>query len=303
MKKILASIVCFGYVFAMNSPSLSFDSLSTEWYEGLKIRCVTTHEDDPYPAVLCTDASFTQHLQDLDLSKEESIDVQNLPKINYTPLPLSYNNEPLFNLSKWLVFDASEGGVFSNQIDDHILSTYYLNYCVGVAIWSSQATVFAHLAVKDTDNDDTMLSLIQNIPPHERGIAKVALVSGCYSKNFSKAYKFLRNSGFKNIAADVMPYIYRYDLPEGQEVYDYVKASSLNTFLPAYKHVDPMVLENDAQQYFPIPGSRVLIVNAKTGELYSLKDAPQKHLETLILEYWESKYNLRAHFRGQCVKL
>ena len=317
MKNKLIAVIGFGYLLSINSPSFASDNLSSlspydnqsssallkrpkPWYEGLEIECVTTHEDDPYPAVLCTDATFRNCLQRLlKLTPQESIEIQNLPKIDYKPLSLSCNNEPLFGLSNWLVFNEAEGCVISNQISAPvILSTYYVNNCVGLAIWSSRATVFAHVAEENSASDTVMASLINTVPLNEREKAKVVLVSGCYSENLCVVYKFLRNQGFTNIAADVTPYIDSRKFGKG-----YVKASSLNTFLPAYEHADPKVLESNAQKYFPVPGSRVLIVNSKTQEVYSLKDDPEKHLETLILDEWETKYKLRRHLRGQSYKL
>jgi hypothetical protein len=317
MKNKLIAVIGFGYFLSINSPSFASDNLSSlfshdvdslfshhvdslyallkrpkPWYEGLKITCIMTHEDDPYPAILCTDMTFRNCLQRfLKLTLQESIEIQNLPKIDYKPLSLSCTNEPLFELSNWLVFNESEGCVISNQTSTPvILSTYYLNDCVGFAIWSSQATVFAHVTKKNSASDTTLASLINTIPLNEREKAKVVFVSGCYSENLCVVYKFLRNQGFRNFAADITP-----NINSCESLKRYVKASSLNTFLPAYKHVDPKVLKYNAQKYFPLPGSRVLIVNNKTQEVYSLKDDPEKHLETLILDEWEAKYKLREH--------
>ena len=309
MKKPIA-MIGFGYLISMNSPTFSSDNLSLfpdndlassnlfkqpkVWYEGLEIECIAIPDDGPYEAVLCTDATFMYLLQRLlKLTSKESIEIQNLPKIDYKPLSLSHTNEPLFDLSNWLVVNEAEGYKLSNETNDlFIISTYDLFDCVGLTIWSSQATVFAHVSQEDLGRDTGMDLLIDNIPLNEREQAKVVLVSGSYSENFCDVYNFLRNQGFRNIAADVTPCIISNNHDKR-----YVKASSLNTFLPAYEHTDPAVLENDVQKYFPVPGARVLIVNNKTQEVYSMKNEPEKHLETLILDEWKIKYKCKRKFK------
>jgi len=59
---------------------------------------------------------------------------------------------------------------------------------------------------------------------------------------------------------------------------------------------DGEVIENNSQKYFPLPGTKVLIIDAKAAELYCLKYKNERHLETQIIDNWIRKYNLRNNF-------
>lgn len=294
--KFLAIILCYGYAFAMDSPSPPFP-----WYSGLEIKCIympvsvlePPYQNNILPITLSTDEAFTENLQQFGLSKEESIEIQNLPPLDYTRLPLNTDNQSPSGLSSWLFITESEASMVLNSANCDVMVTNEVINCVAVSIMSPQRALFAHLSKDNIMDDKTTHNLINLIPPEERATSKVCMVSSMYTLTFSKIYKTLRSFGFKNIAADIEPVV---ELGPHNPGDQYLKASHLTPFLPLYKYMDPIILENDAQKYFPIPGARVLIINIKTAKAYCLKNRNERHLESDIISNWLQKHHLYNNF-------
>ncbi|MBW8308924.1 MAG: hypothetical protein K0M45_04720 [Candidatus Paracaedibacteraceae bacterium] len=285
MYKFLAYLLCFSCVSSMDTPTQS-----SAWYEGLEIKCCLWDRSF-YEGTLSSDESFTDRFRLIGLSKEEIIEIQQFPSPEYTLLPLLEKGDPPINLENWITIYENEAVMLDNPTDQHILMTNGLINCVGVAILSAHISFFAHVTIEDQIDD----TLIGKFSQEELEEAKVILVSGCFSRNFSRTYKALKKAGCRKFFLDIEPII-RTDSRFTYTSLLYVKASTLRVALERYSKRAPSQLEHDLQKHFPVPAERSLIINAKTGELYSIKPREERHLEPGILWEWIKKYELESNF-------
>jgi hypothetical protein len=237
-----------------------------------------------------TDDTFNTCLKDFGLHQEQIEYINQASSVVYTPLHLhefdsSHLSEQAIshNFEKWCHIDEDEGMIIQNPTNQHIFLTDGLISCVAITVITPYKTLFAHLSGWDPDapksSYESLTALFtDNFPEKDLSHAKVIVSSCFYSENFVRVYNLLFNVGFRNFLFDIQPGISH----EGDDhtgcAYSY-KLTALNSQLQQLGQKSVFEINNRSELQSLIKYIRdnhliklvkSLIVNAKTGELYSI---------------------------------
>lgn len=252
---------------------LTFDDIGSSSNETTKgIKLVSGNK-----LVICSDETYSSKLNQIRLNPQ---DLKNLEKPKYTQI--SYENA-ISGILNWIFVPQGNAKILKNPMSDPgnpVFATYSLAECVGICIFTPQATLFTHMDFKNIGNGK-LERLISLVPQDQRSQSNVILVSSFHSMVFSAAYRFLKLSGFSRIAADIEPAvaIHAIDWTSTR----YIKASTLGTSLSSIKGATIEDIFQNSKNPNPFVVPRSLIVNAKTRELYTLNSIPNRDLDNKML--------------------
>ncbi|MHB9148293.1 MAG: hypothetical protein ACYC2U_08000 [Candidatus Amoebophilus sp.] len=291
-----------GYELTTRIIPSTTSQISEQWKDLYLNLFTIKHLGSSYSIRFYTDGQFESLLKQIGLSQKDIAQIKQLPKLDFTPISLLdlSNSENLFYVNE------GEAGILDNPTEEHICLTDELWTCIGVAVITTQKTLFAHLSEMSGYEDVSLSSLFtDNIAIEERAQAKVVLVASCYTERFAKIYRTLINLGFKNFAIDIQPVI---DCEKFGKQWGHLhcQASTLDhhlltigqpSLLKKRNKEELKFIETYLQENCFIRLARPMIINAKTGEVYRL-DIPlvKNDSESKDITILKNAKNLEAKF-------
>ncbi|AIK96840.1 hypothetical protein [Candidatus Odyssella acanthamoebae] len=231
---------------------------------------------------VCSDDRYAQKMKEVGVNEEE---ILSLPKPTYVLLREADLHAFMETFSTCTV--VSQGIAKINKganIKDYFL-IHSLFDCVGITIYTPTATYASHIDIVNIDKGK-LNRLLDRVPANFRQSAQVTLVSSHYSIVLKNVWESLKNKGFQTIQADIESCVFIHR--EGyQNTYKYIKASSFGKKVKDFKGVSLDKIDA-LDNLSAVVAPRSLIINAKTGILYTVVGHEERHQETSILFKLES---------------
>ncbi|MBW8309247.1 MAG: hypothetical protein K0M45_06380 [Candidatus Paracaedibacteraceae bacterium] len=226
---------------------------------------------------VCSDDRYAQKMKEVGLKEEEILSLAKPTYVHLMDADLDAFRDAFSHCTV-----VPQGIAKINKGAD--IKDYFLMHslfdCVGIIIYTAAATYASHMDIVNIDNGK-LNRLLESVPADVRPSAQVTLVSSHYSVVLKNVLERLKNKGFQTIKADIEACVFVHR--QGyQNTSKYIKASSFGKKVKDFKGLSLDKIDGLAN-LSAIVAPRSLIINAKTGILYTLVAYEERDKETSIL--------------------